>query len=179
MQGRKPTPNHLKLLNGNPGKRPINLDTFSPVAQIPRCPAVIKGESRKEWRRITRELHQYSMIAEVDRGLLAMLCTAWGRFVEAELMIVKAEHAMRASLIAQGKPPDGASGLFVKTPNGFPVQSPWVAVSNKAIETYKSLCAEFGLSPSARTRVAPQTTPQMDLPGLSVVKNSWDNLNSP
>lgn len=163
MQGRKPTPNHLKLLNGNPGKRPINLDTFSPIAAIPRCPAVLKGEARKEWRRITRELHQYNMIAEVDRGLLAMLCTAWGRFVEAELMIEKAAEK-------------GGSGLFVKTPNGFPVQSPWVAVSNKATETYKSLCAEFGLSPSARTRVAPQTSPQLDLPGLALVKNSWKDL---
>lgn len=163
MQGRKPTPNHLKLLNGNPGKRPINLDTFSPTAAIPRCPAVLKGEARKEWRRITRELHQYSMIAEVDRGLLAMLCTAWGRFVEAELIIEKTTVK-------------GRSGLFVITPNGFPVQSPWVAVSNKATETYKSLCAEFGLSPSARTRVAPQTTPQMNLPGLELVKNSWKDL---
>jgi P27 family predicted phage terminase small subunit len=163
MRGRTPTPTKLKLLTGNPGKRPINLDTFSPASEIPRCPALLKSEARKEWRRITHELHQYHMIAEVDRGLLAMLCTTWARFVEAEQMIEKASAA-------------GGSGLFVKTPNGFPVQSPWVAVSNKAIETYKSLCAEFGLSPSARTRVAPQTTPQMDLPGLELVKNSWDQV---
>lgn len=155
MRGRTPTPTNLKLLKGNPGKRPINFSTFSPVSSIPRCPATLKGEARKEWKRITQELHQYHMIAEVDRGLLAMLCTAWGRFIQAEEMIEKATAA-------------GGNGLFVKTPNGFPVQSPWVAVSNKAIETYKSLCAEFGLSPAARTRVAPQTS-QMALPGLEVV----------
>lgn len=163
MRGRKPTPNQLKLLNGNPGKRPINMDTFSPAAAIPRCPALLKGEARQEWRRITRELHQYNMIAEVDRVLLAMMCTTWARFVDAEKMIAKASAA-------------GGSGLFVKTPNGFPVQSPWVSVSNKAIETYKSLGAEFGLSPSARTRVTPQTSSRIDLPGLELVKNTWKDL---
>jgi P27 family predicted phage terminase small subunit len=164
MRGRPPTPTKLKLLNGNPGKRQINLSTFSPVASIPRCPASLNSEARKEWKRITRELHQYGMIAEVDRGLLAMLCTAWGRFVEAEEMIEKS-----AAVSGQG--------LFVKTPNGFPVQSPWLAVSNKAIETYKSLCAEFGLSPAARTRVAPQTT-QLELPGLSLVGGKDVSLGS-
>ena len=164
MRGRTPTPTNLKILTGNPGKRPINLSTFSPASAIPRCPASLNSEAKKEWKRITRELHNYHMIAEVDRGLLAMLCTAWGRFVEAETMIEKASER-------------GGSGLFVKTPNGFPVQSPWVAVSNKAIETYKSLCAEFGLSPAARTRVAPQTS-QMALPGLELVGGKDVSLGS-
>ena len=161
MRGRTPTPVNLKLIQGNPGHRPINLSTFSPAAAIPRCPATLKGEAKKEWRRITEELHRYRMIANVDRGLLTMLCTTWARFVEAEQMIEKA-----ASL-------SGGSGLFVKTPNNFPVQSPWLAVSNKAIETYKALCAEFGLSPASRVRVTPQTS-QMELPGISL--GAWDKV---
>lgn len=164
MKGRPPTPTALKLLTGNPGKRPLRFDQFAPEAKIPRCPAALNGEARKEWKRVTVELHRYGMIAEVDRGLLAMLCSTWARWVEAEQMIAK----MAAT---------GGQGLFVKTPNGFPVQSPWVAVSNKAIETYKSLCAEFGLSPSARTRVAPQTT-QMTLPGLELVGGKDVSLGS-
>lgn len=164
MQGRTPTPTALKLLTGNPGKRPLRFDQFAPEAKIPRCPAALNDEARKEWKRITYELNRYGMIAEVDRGMLAMLCSTWARWVEAEQMIAK----MAAT---------GGQGLFVKTPNGFPVQSPWVAVSNKAIETYKSLCAEFGLSPSARTRIAPQTT-QMTLPGLELVGGKDVSLGS-
>ncbi len=164
MRGRTPTPTNLKLLTGNPGKRPINMSTFSPEACVPRCPPMLGGEAKKEWTRITRELNRYHMIAEVDRGLLAMLCTSWARFVEAEKMIEKAAAT-------------GGQGLFVKTPNGFPVQSPWVAVSNKSIETYKSLCAEFGLSPAARTRVAPQTS-QMSFPGLELVGGKDTSLGS-
>src|SRR5688500_18709093 len=116
MKGRKPIPTNLKLLTGNPGKRPINTHTFAPTSEIPSCPSVLKGEARKEWRRITEERHKYNMIGKVDRGLLCMLCTTWARYVEAEEMIEKASR-------------NGASGLFVKTPNGFAVQSPWLAVS--------------------------------------------------
>jgi P27 family predicted phage terminase small subunit len=145
MQGRKPKPTALKLLTGNPGNRPLRLDQFSPEAKIPKCPSELKGEARKEWKRVTTELNRYGMIAEVDRGLLAMLCNTWARWIEAESMINKMNE-------------ESGDGLFVKTPNGFPVQSPWVAVSNKAIETYKALCNEFGLSPSSRTRIAPQTS---------------------
>lgn len=147
MRGRKPTPTNLKLIRGNPGKRPMRMDEFKPERGIPTCPRHLKGESRKEWKRITEELDKYGMISEVDRGALAMLCTLWGRYVAAEEMIEKA---------AVQSP--GSAGLFVKSPNNFPIQSPWLAVSNKAIEQYKGLCAEFGLTPAARVRAVPMTS---------------------
>jgi P27 family predicted phage terminase small subunit len=147
----------FKVHTGNPGKRPIQIETsFAPLAIVPRCPPHLSGEARREWKRITAELHLYKMIAKCDLGELAMLCTLWARYVEAEEMIAKA---------AKG----GGSGLFVKTPNGFPIQSPWLAVSNSAIAGYKALAADFGLSPFARTKVAPQTS-QLSL-GLELVSD--------
>jgi P27 family predicted phage terminase small subunit len=154
MRGRKPTPTHLKLVRGNPGKRPLRMDEFRPGAQIPATPRHLKGEARKEWRRVTEELNRYGMISNVDRGALAMLCTLWARYVQAEEMIDKAAAAA-----------PGSYGLFIKSPNNFPVQSPWLAVSNRAIEQYKAFCAEFGLTPAARVRAAPMTS-QLQLPGL-------------
>lgn len=155
----------FKVVPGNGTPRPLEADpdTFRPAAKIPRCPAHLTGEARKEWARITAELHEYNMISAVDRGELAMLCTAWARYVEAEEMIAKAAAA-------------GGSGLFVKTPNGFPIQSPWLAVSNSAMSAYKSFAADFGLSPFARTRIAPQTT-QLSLP-LEAVDNQKPTLAS-
>jgi P27 family predicted phage terminase small subunit len=147
MRGRKPTPTALKVIAGNPGKRKLRLDEFKPYAEIPRPPKSLKGEALKEWKRVTTELALYNMIAAVDRGALAMLCTTWARYVQAEEMIEKA---------AQTAP--GSYGMFVKTPNGFPIQSPWLAVSNKAMEQYKAWCAEFGLTPSARSRLPVQTS---------------------
>ncbi len=147
MRGRKPLPTNLKLIRGNPGKRPLRMDEFRPEAGIPSKPRHLKGESAKEWKRITEELARYRMISEVDRGALAMLCTLWGRYVQAEEMIEKASAAA-----------PGSGGLFVKSPNNFPIQSPWLAVSNKAIEQYKALCGEFGLTPASRVRAVPMTS---------------------
>lgn len=154
MRGRKPTPTHLKLVNGNPGRRPVSLDEFRPPAAVPDCPAHLHGEAKTEWERVTQILFTHGMVSEVDRGALAMLCTIWARYVTAELMIEKAREAAPSS-----------GGLFIKSPNGFPIQSPWLAVSNKAMEQYKGMCAEFGLTPAARVRVTPTTT-QLELPGM-------------
>ncbi len=37
-RGRKPKPTRLKLLQGNPGKRPIERDALEPPVEIPPCP---------------------------------------------------------------------------------------------------------------------------------------------
>lgn len=165
MRGRKPTPTALKLIAGNPGKRPLRLDEFKPYAEIPRAPKHLKGEALKEWKRVTVELHRYGMISQADRGALAMLCTCWGRYVQAEEMIEKAA--------AQAP---GSYGMFVKTPNNFAVQSPWLAVSNKAMEQYKVFCAEFGLTPSARSRM-PVATTQMPLFDVNAEDQKGDGTN--
>jgi len=146
MRGRKPKPTHLKLVDGNPGRRPITADGFRPEACIPDPPEHLKGEALSEWQRVTAVLHRSRMISDADRGPLAMLCTLWDRYVTAEQMIEKAREQA-----------PGSMGLFVKSPNGFPIQSPWLAVSNRAIEQYKGMCAEFGLTPAARTRIEPAT----------------------
>ena len=153
MPGPPPKPTPLKLLDGNPGRRPIPVDDFRPATKVPECPPHLNDEARKEWYRITGELLRYGMISEVDRGAMSIICTLWARHVEAEIMIERAAKAANGT------------GLFVKAPSGYPVQSPWVAVSNRAIELYRSYLAEFGLSPAARCRVTPGEM-QLALPGL-------------
>ena len=148
-------PTLLKLADGSPGHRPLPLDEFRPQAQVPECPPHLNGEARKEWDRITTELARYGMISEVDRGAMSIICTLWARHVEAEQMIERAAKAANGT------------GLFVKSPNGYPIQLPWLGVSNRAIELYKSYLAEFGLSPAARCRVTPSEL-QLALPGLEM-----------
>ena len=38
MRGRRPNPTRLKLLTGNPGKRPLNPDEPKPQIAVPECP---------------------------------------------------------------------------------------------------------------------------------------------
>ena len=44
-------------------------------------------------------------------------------------------------------------GTMVKSPNGFPMQSPYVAVANKQVEIMVRIASEFGMTPSSRTRI--------------------------
>lgn len=138
-RGRKPTPTHLKLIHGNPGHRPIPLDQFTPIAKCPDCPTHLIGEARKEWDRVTAVLT--GVISDCDRGALAMLCTSWARHLEAEQEMAKMAIA-------------GGTGLLIKSPKGYPIQSPWLSISNRAHEMYSKMCVEFGLTPSSRTRVS-------------------------
>ena len=87
MRGRRPLPTAIKELTGNPGKRPLNLDEPQPPKVIPKCPKHLDENARKEWRRISLELHRLNLLTIVDRAALAAYCQAWGRWVEAEANI--------------------------------------------------------------------------------------------
>jgi P27 family predicted phage terminase small subunit len=44
-------------------------------------------------------------------------------------------------------------GTMVKSPNGYPMQSPYVAVANKQVEIMVRIASELGMTPSSRTRI--------------------------
>ena len=133
--GRKPKPTALKLLEGNAGKRALNEHEPKPRSRLPRAPQHLSDEGKKEWRRAGSFLLQLGLVSDLDRAAFAAYCQAWGRWVEAE-------EALRNY------------GVMLKSPNGFPTQSPYLAVANRAMEQMRSLLSEFGMSPASRTRVA-------------------------
>jgi P27 family predicted phage terminase small subunit len=141
--GRKPKPTYLKVLEGNPGHRPLNKDEPKPAPVRPACPRHLSDEAKKEWRRIVPELEIVGLITRIDRAALAMYCEAWGRWLEAE-------EALRKY------------GVMVKSPSGFPMQSPYLAVANKAMEQMRGLLTEFGMSPASRTRISVQEPDDAD-----------------
>lgn len=89
MAGRPPKPTHLKVLEGNPGKRALNKHEPKPAVKVPSCPRHLVGEAKKEWRRISRELITLNLLTEVDRAALAAYCQAWARWVYAEERIAR------------------------------------------------------------------------------------------
>ena len=47
MRGRKPKPTHLKLLDGNPGRRPLNLPSRSLSGRSPPAPRIYAPRPRR------------------------------------------------------------------------------------------------------------------------------------
>lgn len=137
MRGRKPKPTTLKLLEGNPGKRPISGREPRPPATRPTCPAHLSPTAKAEWKRLAPTLNRIGVLTQVDRAALAAYCQAYGRWVEAERKLKET-------------PP------LLKTPAGYVQQSPWLTISNKQMELMAKYMAELGLTPSSRTRLAVQ-----------------------
>jgi len=137
MRGRKPKPTALKLVDGNPGKRPINGREPRPPAARPTCPAYLSPTAKAEWKRLATTLNEIGLLTRIDRTVLAAYCQAYGRWVEAEKKLAET-------------PP------LLKTPAGYVQQSPWITIANKQVELMVRLMAELGLSPAARSRLAIQ-----------------------
>jgi P27 family predicted phage terminase small subunit len=98
------------------------------------------------------------LLSQIDRAALTIYCTAWGRHVEAET------HLRKDGLMLIGKSSKNEKG---EEEPGKPYQNPWMGVSNRAIELMQSMLAEFGLSPSSRSRltVTPKAKPKPSLFG--------------
>jgi P27 family predicted phage terminase small subunit len=174
MRGRKPKPNELKQLEGNPGKRPIPVDCANAPAAIPNCPPHIRGEARKEWRRVSVELVRLGLVARVDKAALALYCQLWERWILAEdsvraLGLVTTAAAIRKHLRELGqiemvatKP--AAEMLFAgmeREDRDFPGKNPYLSIAEACMDRMQKILVEFGMTPSSRARVksTPAETP--------------------
>ena len=87
-------------------------------------------------------LHKIGLLSEVDRAALAAYAQADGRWVQAERAIAKMAEKDQLT-----------GGLMIKTSNGNAIQNPLVGTANKAASDMMRYAAEFGMTPSARTRI--------------------------
>ncbi len=124
----------------NPGKRKLNAKEPKPKAVIPKCPKVLQGEARSEWRRMAKKLHGLGLLSEIDGAALTTYCLTWARLVDAEEKL--REH-----------------GTVIISPNGYPMQSPYLGIATKATEQLVRVLVEFGMTPSSRARVQVPNAP--------------------
>jgi phage terminase small subunit len=52
---------------------------------------------------------------------------------------------------------------MIKSPTGFPIQSPYLAIANRQAEIMMRIASEFGFTPASRSRIA---TPSKAGPSL-------------
>ena len=174
-QGRKPKPTHLKLLEGEPNKNRINFDEPKFKPKAPKCPSWLSTEARKEWNRLSPELERLGLLTGADMAMFASYCSAVGKLEWAEKEIKKmrrlearavkskgiksSDHPMMGGMIAGVKILD-KDGKAIST--GKYNTLPYVWIYNKCLEQLRSFGAEFGLSPSSRTRIKVEDTEDDD-----------------
>jgi P27 family predicted phage terminase small subunit len=156
-RGPKPKPAHLKLLEGNPGKRRIPHEARPSAGPMPNPPEFLTLDARAEWHRVSTPLYHMGLLTDADVAPLAAYCQAYGRWVAAERVIA-----------AMAEKDQVTGGLMIKTTNGNAVQNPLVGTSNKAASDMVRFAGEFGLTPIARARLA--------LSAVAPLKNKFDGL---
>ena len=151
LRGPAGTPTALKIIRGNPGKRPINKREPKPEVEAPPCPEYIKAdpEALATWNYYLPILMRMRVLTEADGLVLANLCLAHS-FLLANLAKVREMNAAPAGR--------GIAGMVIPTKNGYFAINQLYANARDAMEQELKFCKELGLSPSSRTRL--QTAPE-------------------
>ncbi len=134
MAGRKPKPTALKKLEGNPGKRKLNTKEPMLGKGMPECPKWLLPEAKKEWDRLCVKLSEMGVLTEIDMAALAAYCQLYARWKEAQ------EHI-------------DFEGSTFETEKGYQQQTPWVGIANTNQKLMMQAASEFGLTPSASSRI--------------------------
>ena len=136
MRGRKPKPTAIKVLAGNPGRRPVNQaePRFHVPERTPSPPAFLSDSAAEVWRDLGKLLRDAGLFTVVDRYALAMFCAVAARWMEAERKLQQA-------------------GAVITSEAGGMYQNPWLHVANKAWGQMRQMLSEFGLTPAERSRL--------------------------
>ncbi len=144
-RGRKPNPVTLKILRGNPSKRPITSPASSPfVAGIPPKPKDLDADAATEWDRLTRELDGVLCVA--DAGILRVTVDAYAMFRQAQRALQ--QHGLTYTTT-------GEAGLMVRA-------RPEARILDSSRRAYLHALSELGATPAQHARV--QSLPSGDTP---------------
>lgn len=136
--GRPAKPTALKVLQGNPGRRPKNAREPKAQRGRPKCPAWLSAKARAAWGELCDLLDSMRVLTISDRKALELLCDAYAEWRDARETIRK----------------EGGPTYRAETESGFIIRArPEVAIAADAWRRVKALLSEFGLTPSARTKV--------------------------
>lgn len=135
MRGRKPKPTYLKLITGNPGRRPLNDKEPAPQLALPSVPPHLSDAAKVEWGRVCNEMYDLGIMTRLDRGVLAAYCQAYADWC------LYSEQVEKFGSLAKGS-------------KGQPIISPVVKLRNAARAEMVRFAAELGITPSARSRVS-------------------------
>ena len=141
-RGPKIKPAVLKLLEGNPGKRPIPKHEPSPPSEMPTPPAVLDEYALEKWYEVAPGLVALGILAKIDADLLAAYCSSYSRWRHAEEEI---------QLLT--KSGGTIAGLVLKTISGNWIQQPLIGIANKAKGDFVRFGDYLGLGETARARL--------------------------
>lgn len=134
-KGRKPTPSHLKVVRGTKRADRGAKNEPSPDRARPSAPAEMSDRAREAWGYVVGILDRMGVLTEADAMAVELMCEARADWLSARDCITE------------------AGGETYTTDAGLIKAHPAVAMRNDAARRLQSLMAEFGMTPSSRSKV--------------------------
>ena len=143
MKGRKPKPTNLKILEGNPGQRPLPKSEPKPQPIAPKPPKWLRKEAKKEWKRAAKELEQLGLLTQIDMAVFAGYCQTYAKWQEAE-------EFMQENGSSYPIPKYDKEGEQIGV---YWQQYPQVSQARQYLDQINKIAAEFGMTASSRGRI--------------------------
>lgn len=153
MRGRIPKPTALAALQGNPGHRSTaSGQEPAPPAGVPEPPSWLDAVGKRKWFAVCGQMALVpGWLTKMDGDVLGLYCSAWSRFVEAEVGIPKLRRR-----VARAEKED--RGWILNEINTL------VGQRKQAMRDLKAYGTEFGWSAASRTRIRVGQGGQGELP---------------
>lgn len=145
MRGRKPDPTKVKVMKGNPGKRPLNKDEPQPEGTLKEPPEWFDKEHKEVWNRALSCCPK-GLMRKLDWSVLEVWVCAY------------IQHKEAAELLR-------SEPYLVETVNGGVRANPLVAIQRTAAQTLIKTAEQMGFTPSSRSRIVLEKTKPEKLNG--------------
>jgi P27 family predicted phage terminase small subunit len=146
-RGPKPTPTAILKRRGTHRKDRTRGEP-TPEGAAPPPPVWLLPEAKAEWARLEPELARMKLLTAVDWGQFAAYCQAFAHWKAAE------EWMQQNGTVATFRDDKGNVKYMQAVPQ--------MSIAHKSLELMKKFAAEFGLTPSARSRLNVGTVKDKD-----------------
>lgn len=149
--GPPPKPTAIKKLQGNPGKRPLpkNEPQPDPLEKIPKPPSYLSKGAKKIWKEEAPKLAKLGVLTEIDLKTFSIVCSVLFRYEEAERQMNRL-----------AKKEDPLNGAISVNSRGNMDCSALLDLSHKSMNMALKYLAEFGMTPSSRSRIEIKKAPK-------------------
>jgi P27 family predicted phage terminase small subunit len=142
LRGPAPEPTALRDLKGNPGHRPLPADEPKPEVGEPPRPRHLSPVARGAWTRLVPLLLELRVLTVADGFALEAICEAYAMWRKAQSVLTKEGFSYEIQVTTK----QGSTYTQI-------VPRPEVKIAAEAWRRCLTGLQQFGLTPSARTRV--------------------------
>ncbi|HDU8570086.1 TPA: phage terminase small subunit P27 family [Morganella morganii] len=146
MSGPPKTPSHLRLVRGNPSKRPVNKKEPKPPSGVPPTPKHFTRQGKYWFKRIGEELDAMGVMSSMDAKALELLIEAYTEY---------RQHCDTLDEQGYTYTTESEGGTLIKA-------HPVAAMKANAWKRIRAMLGEFGMTPASRSKVTINTPAEED-----------------